>query len=78
MPKKFYDVDPWILVSYLSLPRFESRTPEIAKSIGLEPKSCLGQVFSFKLACFYYVHNSRATQARPHLELKTKPWTNFS
>ncbi len=38
-----------------------------------EPKSCLGRVFNFELGCFVMYAIARHIQARPSLELKTRP-----
>ncbi len=44
------------------------------KDNGREPKSCLGQVFKFKFACFVtYAIIAQHIQACPSLELKTQP-----
>ena len=42
-------------------------------SNGREPKSCLGQVFNFKLGCFVMCTIAWSTQAQPSLMLKTQP-----
>ncbi len=44
-----------------------------AKANGREPKSCLCQVFNFKLGCFVMYATARHIQPRPSLELKTRP-----
>ncbi len=38
---------------------------------GRKNKSCLGQVFNFKIGCFYYERNFMA-YTRPRLEMKTQ------
>ena len=38
-----------------------------------EPKSCFGRVFNFKLGYFVMCTIARPIQARPSLELKTRP-----
>ncbi len=44
------------------------------KANGRKTKSCLGQVFNFKIGCFYYECNFMVhTYTRPRLELKTQP-----
>jgi hypothetical protein len=40
---------------------------------GREPKSCLGQLFNFKLGSFAVWEDVRDANARPHLKLKTQP-----
>ncbi len=47
--------------------------PGSVKANGREPKSCLGQVFNYKLGCFDGMHILICADARPHLELKTRP-----
>ncbi len=44
-----------------------------AKANGREPKSCLGRVFNFKFGCFVMCTVACPIQARPSLELKTRP-----
>jgi hypothetical protein len=44
-----------------------------AKANRTEPKSCLGQVFKFKLGCFVMCTIACHIQAWPSLELKTRP-----
>jgi hypothetical protein len=44
-----------------------------AKAIGREPKSCLGQVFNFKLGCFVRCTIAWPIQVRPSLQWKTRP-----
>jgi hypothetical protein len=46
---------------------------ECQKVNGREPKSCLGQVFNFKLGCFCHEYNCVAQTNKPQLELKTRP-----
>jgi hypothetical protein len=48
--------------------------PGSTKANGREPKSCLGQVFNFKLDCFVTYAIERHIQAHPSLELNTLPW----
>ncbi len=42
------------------------------KDNGREPKSCLGQVFNFKLGCLVMCTIAWPIQAWPSLELKTR------
>jgi hypothetical protein len=42
-------------------------------SISWEHKRRLARVFNFKLGCFVISKTAWQTQARPHLELKTRP-----
>jgi hypothetical protein len=44
-----------------------------AKANGKEPKTGLDRVFNFKLGCFDDVHVLIYADARPHLQLKTRP-----
>jgi hypothetical protein len=47
--------------------------PGSVKANRREPKSCLGWVFNFKLGCFVICTTAWPLQARPSLELKTRP-----
>jgi hypothetical protein len=47
--------------------------PLSAKANGREPKSCLRQVFNYKLGCFGDMHILNCVGTCPHLELKTWP-----
>jgi hypothetical protein len=47
-----------------------------AKANGREPKTCLGQVFNYKLGCFDDLHVLIYVGAHPYLKLKT--WLRFS
>jgi hypothetical protein len=38
-----------------------------------ELKTCLGRVFNYKLGCFDDVHVFISVEARPQLQLKTRP-----
>jgi hypothetical protein len=40
---------------------------------GRDTKTCLGQVFNYKLGCFDDVHILIYVDSRPHLWLKTRP-----
>ncbi len=46
------------------------------KANGREPKSCLDQVFNFKIGCFVVCTIAWPIQARPSLEFKTRPRFN--
>jgi hypothetical protein len=46
---------------------------ESIKANGREPKTCLGQVFSNKLGCFYDAHELIYMDARTHPKLKARP-----
>jgi hypothetical protein len=43
------------------------------KDNGGETKSCLGQVFNFKLGRFDVIHILNCVGGHPHLELKIRP-----
>jgi hypothetical protein len=47
--------------------------PRSAKANGIDPISCLGRVFVYKLGCFDDMRVVIYMDARPHLELKTQP-----
>jgi hypothetical protein len=53
----------------LAIPRGGGST----KANGREPKSCLSRVFNFKLGCIVMYTIAQHIQARPSLELKTRP-----
>ncbi len=47
--------------------------PCSTKATGREPKSCLGQIFNFKIGSIVISVNTWHGQASPHLDLKTRP-----
>ncbi len=46
----------------------------------MQPKSCLAQVFNFKLSCFCYERKCMARTSTPtsRVENLAQAWTNFS
>jgi hypothetical protein len=62
-----------MLTSGVSTKKLFTAVTGSLKDNGREPKTCLGQVFNYKLSCLDDVHVLIYMEARPHLQLKMWP-----